>query len=60
MGGGTPEGVMEGIRSGGDTVRLDPKSGYFGIRDSGGVIRTFFRPDGELQEWLNYFYKQFR
>jgi pyocin large subunit-like protein len=59
MGGGKPEGVIEGIRPGGDLVRLDPKSGYFGIRSTDGAIRTFFRPDGGPSDWLQYFYRQF-
>jgi RHS repeat-associated protein len=59
MGGGKPEGAIEGIRSGGDLVRLDPKSGYFGIRSGDGVIRTFFRPKGGPDGWLQYFYDQF-
>jgi RHS repeat-associated protein len=59
MGGGTPEGAIEGIRPGGDLVRMDPKSGYFGIRSSTGAIRTFFRPSGEPSDWLQYFYDQF-
>jgi pyocin large subunit-like protein len=60
MGGEGDEGVLQGVRSGGDLVRLNPKSGYFGVRDSRGVIRTFFRPAGGPQQWLEYFYGQFR
>lgn len=56
MGGGKPPGAVEGIRRGGDLLRVDPKSGYFGIRSPGGVIRTFFRPDGDP---LSYFRSQF-
>jgi RHS repeat-associated protein len=59
MGGGAEEGVLEGVRPGGDLVRLDPKSGYFGVRSSGGVIRTFFRPTGGPQQWLEYYTGQF-
>ncbi|HUZ23326.1 MAG TPA: hypothetical protein VMV07_06125, partial [Streptosporangiaceae bacterium] len=55
MGGGTPSGVMEGIRSNGDLLRFDPSSGYFGIQSGGGVIRTFFRPD----DGIGYFFQQF-
>lgn len=59
MGGGAGDGVLEGIRPGGDLIRLDPKSGYFGVRDPAGIIRTFFRPTGGPQQWLDYFYGQF-
>ncbi|HEX4611365.1 MAG TPA: hypothetical protein VH092_24440, partial [Urbifossiella sp.] len=59
MGGGAREGTIEGIRRGGDLVRLDPKSGYFGTRGPDGVIRTFFRPEGGREEWLQYFGEQF-
>lgn len=55
-GGGTPSGVLEGIRSGGDLVRFDPASGYLGIRSADGVIRTFFSPD----EGIDYFFRQFQ
>ena len=44
MGGGKPSGAIEGIRKGGDLVRVDPATGYFGIRAPDGTIRTFFRP----------------
>jgi hypothetical protein len=56
MGGGTPSGVMEGIRSNGDLLRFDPESGYFGARTAGGVIKTFFSPD----DGIDYFYRQFQ
>ena len=52
------DSVLEGIRPGGDLVRLDPKSGYCGVRDPAGVIRTFFRPTGGPEQWLDYFYGQ--
>lgn len=55
MGGATPSGVLVGIRIGGDLLRFDPGSGYFGIRSPSGVIRTFFRPD----EGIDYFLRQF-
>jgi RHS repeat-associated protein len=60
MGGGAREEVLEGIRKGGDLVRLDPKSGYFGVRDASGTIRTFFRPVGGQQQWLDYYSGQFK
>jgi hypothetical protein len=59
MGGGTPEGILEGVRPGGDLIRLDPKSGYFGVRTPDAIIRTFFRPSGGSSDWLHYFYDQF-
>jgi RHS repeat-associated protein len=59
IGGGADDGVLEAIRKGGDLIRLDPKSGYFGVRGSDGVIRTFFRPQGGQQDWLDYFNRQF-
>jgi hypothetical protein len=55
MGRATPSGVLLGIRSGGDLVRFDPVSGYFGIRSASRVIRTFFHPD----EHIDYFFRQF-
>src|SRR5262249_16127852 len=60
MGGGTRDGVLEGIRPGGDLLRLDPESRYFGIRSPVGTIRTFFRPDGGPNDWLQYFFDQFK
>jgi pyocin large subunit-like protein len=59
MGGGARDGVLEGVRPGGDLVRLDPKSAYSGVRSPSGTIRTFFRPNGGPDEWLQYFYSQF-
>ena len=56
MGAGKPADAMEGVRAGGDLVRFDPASGYFGIRSPGGVIRTFFRPD----DGINYFLGEFK
>jgi RHS repeat-associated protein len=50
-----PEGVMQGLR-GTDLVRVDPKSGYFGVRSQEGVIRTFFRPQSDP---VAYFLRQF-
>jgi RHS repeat-associated protein len=60
MGGGKPEGALEGLRSNGDLARFDPRSGYFGVRSPSGIIRTFFRPKGETpSDWLQYFFDQF-
>jgi hypothetical protein len=55
MGGAPGEGSIEAIRPGGDLVRFNSKTGYFGIRSPQGVIRTFFRPKDGIQ----YYYKQF-
>ncbi|WP_146197287.1 RHS repeat-associated core domain-containing protein [Promicromonospora sp. AC04] len=46
MGGSLPDGVMEKTR-GTDVLRVDPRTGYFGVRSQDGTIRTFFRPDGD-------------
>jgi hypothetical protein len=56
MGGGLQPGSIEAVRPGGDLVRFDPKSGYFGIRSPQGVIRTFFRPEGGI----DYYNAQFK
>jgi RHS repeat-associated protein len=46
--GDTPgAGVLQRTRPGGDILRVDPATGYFGVRTRDGVIRTFFRPDGD-------------
>jgi len=46
MGGGRPPGVSEALRqSDGALLRFEQSTGYFGIRSSDNVIRTFFRPD---------------
>lgn len=50
-----PPGVLQGYR-GTDLVRLDPKTGYFGVRAQNGNIRRFFRPDGDP---VAYFWSQF-
>lgn len=54
------EGVLEGVRKNGDVVRFDPKTGYFGIRTQSGVIRTFFRPEGDATARMGYFRDQFK
>ena len=38
------QGVRETTRANGDVVRFDTNTGAFGVKTSGGVIRTFFRP----------------
>ncbi|GAB2796547.1 hypothetical protein [Amycolatopsis magusensis] len=55
MGAGRPNGVLEAFRANGDVLRVNPQTGYFGIRTKEGVIRTFFRPDGDP---LAYFIKE--
>jgi hypothetical protein len=54
------EGVLEGIRKGGEIVRFDPSTGYFGVRTQQGMIRTFFRPEGDAAARLQYFLDQFK
>ena len=49
---GSGEGTMSFVRGNGDTVRFDPASGHFGIADSAGTARTFFRPDGGLAYFI--------
>jgi RHS repeat-associated protein len=46
MGGAAGPGVIERGR-GTDVLRVDPSTGYFGVRSQDGTIRTFFRPDGD-------------
>lgn len=46
MGPDAPSGVLQGYR-GTDLLRVDPKTGYFGVRSQSGTVRTFFRPDGD-------------
>ena len=46
MGGGGGPGVIERGR-GTDILRVDPSTGYVGVRSQDGTIRTFFRPDGD-------------
>ncbi|WP_126132888.1 hypothetical protein [Acidipropionibacterium acidipropionici] len=52
MGGAVRPGTFEKTR-GPDIIRVDPTSGYFGIRSSEGVIRTFFNPDGNSVDYFN-------
>ncbi|MCP4088095.1 MAG: hypothetical protein GY745_24085, partial [Actinomycetia bacterium] len=55
LGADPPPGVLQGYR-GTDLLRVDPKTGYFGVRSESGTIRTFFRPDGDP---VDYFWGQF-
>lgn len=55
MGGGSGTGIMEGT-VGGNLLRFEQATGYFGVRSSSGVIRTFFRPD----DGVDYFLAQFK
>ncbi|MCP2256278.1 hypothetical protein LY13_005068 [Prauserella aidingensis] len=55
MGGGARPGVIERTR-GTDILRVDPNTGYFGVRSHGGTIRTFFRPTG--RDPVDYFWSQ--
>ncbi|WP_165547438.1 RHS repeat-associated core domain-containing protein [Kribbella sindirgiensis] len=53
MGGGAQPGTIEGVRSSdGAVIRLDPSTGYFGVRSRDGIIRTFFRPDDPTTYFL--------
>ena len=45
MGGPKRPSVLECKRGGGDTIRFDCKSDEYGIVDSNGMIRTYFKPD---------------
>ncbi|WP_433023397.1 RHS repeat-associated core domain-containing protein [Kribbella sp. CA-294648] len=57
MGGGAQPGSIEGIRpSDGAIIRVDPVSGYFGVRSRSGSIITFFRPDGDP---MDYYWSQY-
>ena len=39
-----PAHVQECRRSGGDVIRFDPMSDEYGVIDSTGTVRTYFRP----------------
>lgn len=54
------DGVLQGFRANGDIVRFDPATGYFGVRTQKGTIKTFFRPSGDENDRLKYFYQQFQ
>ncbi len=40
-----PAGVLEKIRLNGDIVRYNPATDEFGVVSSGGIIRTYYKPD---------------
>ena len=44
LGGVAASGVLENVRSRGDMVRYDPATEAFGVMDSTGIIRTYFKP----------------
>jgi hypothetical protein len=44
LGGAKPSGVHECRRSCGYMIRYDPQTEAFGVLDSGGIIRTYFKP----------------
>ena len=58
MSGAPGNGVMQFTRQSGDIVRFDLNTGYFGVKTANDVIRTFFRPAGDLQKQLGYFWEQ--
>jgi pyocin large subunit-like protein len=43
-----PPGVLEKMRTYGDTIRYDPVEDIFGILTVNGTIRTFCRPDPQF------------
>ena len=45
LGGARRPSTLECLRAGGDTVRFDCKTNEYGVRDDGGFLRTYFRPD---------------
>jgi hypothetical protein len=54
MGGAARPGTLEGVRGDGAIVRVDPTTGYFGIR-KGNTILTFFRPDDPMDYYMRQF-----
>jgi hypothetical protein len=40
----TPVGIQECKRKQGDKLRYDPKTESYGVLDTNGLIRTFFKP----------------
>jgi len=56
-----PSGTLSRVRSNGDVVRYNPGSNTFGVMDSAGAPRTFFRPDPSVHGYpsnLDYFNAQ--
>ncbi|WP_221119613.1 hemagglutinin repeat-containing protein [Rhizobium lentis] len=45
LGGPIAPGILEKIRSNGDIVRYNPTTDEFGVVSSGGIIRTYYKPD---------------
>jgi len=58
MSGPIKNGIMSAYRSGGDLIRFQPSTGYFGTLSPDNIVRTFFRPDGSGSDQLNYFLSQ--
>jgi hypothetical protein len=44
LGGSAPSGIQECARTGGDRLRYDPLTEAFGVVDSTGIIRSYYRP----------------
>jgi pyocin large subunit-like protein len=44
LGGTLSVGMHECTRKQGDKIRFDPRSQEFGVIDSGGIIRTYYKP----------------
>jgi RHS repeat-associated protein len=56
-----PPGTLTRMRSNGDVVRYQPSSNTFGVMDSSGAPRTFFKPDPSQHGYatnLDYFNAQ--
>ena len=51
LSGPAPPGVLQGF-DGDDLLRVDPKSGYFGVLSKDGVIRSFYRPQPDPVGWF--------
>ncbi|WP_259665730.1 hemagglutinin repeat-containing protein [Rhizobium binae] len=45
LGGPITPGILEKTRSNGDIVRYNPTTDEFGVVSSGGIIRTYYKPD---------------
>src|SRR5713226_6867877 len=44
LGGALPSNIHQCTRKGGDMIRYDPQTQTYGVLDSGGIIRTYFKP----------------
>ena len=60
MSGPIKDGIMSAYRTGGDLIRFQPSTGYFGTLSPDNIVRTFFRPDGDATAQLNYFLNQLK